>query len=250
MEMWVSTRHNSIPPMPSGPRTKRTWRQSITSIALNSGESHERAESVDGTSPVPEEPSPHDSAAGLVLECDDPSLFLGSDEGEGLTSIIPSSVNVSASLPAGLAPLPFYVLQLFLVAPSLLLGATSLQEAVSARGAGFSSIYMSILWCIAAAFLAGLSSQIWVVAARYVRKWRCAPRIRAQPAFSIDESLQHRGNHSASSRWCPRKAHWHQRGMAKTCCYYFAGYACASVCLYLLHISPRKVLSPLFHGMA
>lgn len=162
--------------MSPGPGTARSWRQSLTSIVLHNGESNSRPQPADSASPVSEERSPHEPTTALILEPDDPSLFLSFDEGEELTSIISSPVNISAFLPAGLAPLPFFALQLFLVAPSLLLGATALQEAVNAQGVGFSRIYMSILWCVAAAFLASLSSQIWVVAARYVRRWRCAWR--------------------------------------------------------------------------
>lgn len=231
--------------MPSGQRT-RSWRQSITSIVLSNEGSHPRTQSVDGTSPVPEEISPDDPATALILEPDDPSFFLSLEEGERSTGIISSPVNISSSLPAGLAPLPFYVLQLFLVAPSLLLGATALQEAVNARGAGFSRIYLSILWCVAVAFLASLSSQIWVVAARYVRKWRCVPWMRSPPAVSFDKLLQHRGYHCPSPRWCPRPAGRPQRGMAETCCYDIEDYAGPPVFSYLLHLSSRRVLSPHF----
>lgn len=165
--------------MPSGQEPAHSWRHSITSIILNNGQTHSRTASVETGSQQASEPeldaatSPYDSTTALVLEPDDPSLFLSFDEDEnGSTSLVSSPINVSVSLPAGLASLPPYVLQLFLIAPSLLLGATLLQNSINVPGSGFSRIYLVIIWTVAAAFLQCLASQIWVLSGSYVRKWR------------------------------------------------------------------------------
>lgn len=154
-----------------------SWRQSITSIVLNNEQTHSRTISSETVSEASDRdgtasPGPYDSSTALILEPDDPSLFLSFDDEAGTTSLVSSPLNVSESLPAGLAALPPYVIQLFLVSPSLLLGATRLQDAVNASGGGFSRIYLVILWSVAAALLGCLASQIWVLSGRYVRKWR------------------------------------------------------------------------------
>lgn len=162
--------------MPSDQGTANSWRQSFTSIAIINGQTHSRTASLASqhvSEPEREATSPYDSTTALVLENDDPSLFLSFDEDEtGSGSLVSSPVNVSTSLPAGLASLPPYILQLFLVSPSLLLGATLLQNSINESGSGFSRIYLVIGWAVASAFLGSLASQIWVLSGSYIRKWR------------------------------------------------------------------------------
>jgi hypothetical protein len=71
-----------------------------------------------------------------------------------------------------------------------------------------------------------------------------APRGYEPPRVSdIHESIQHRGNHSPSSRRCVQSAGRCQRGVAETCCDYFKDNAGTPFRSYLLHLSPREVLS-------
>lgn len=159
-----------------------SWRQSITSIALRNDE-HEPVVEDGERSPTSlsdisstHSASPFDSTTALVLEADDPDLFLSFDEegGEGGgDTLVSSPVNLSTSLPAGLAALPLPVVLLFLVSPSLLLGATMLQDSVDEPGAGFAPRYLGVIWAGLAALLTCLANQIWVLSGQYVRKWRC-----------------------------------------------------------------------------
>lgn len=167
-----------MPPSESG----HSWRQSITSIILRNDE-HEPATEDGERSPTSlsevsstQSTSPFDSTTALILEPDDPSLFLSFDEdqlegGEG-HALVSSPVNMSGSLPAGLAALPRPIILLFLVSPSLLLGATMLQDSVNEPGTGFSPPYLGVIWAGLAALLTCLANQIWVLSGQYVRKWR------------------------------------------------------------------------------
>jgi hypothetical protein len=139
--------------------------------SVTSSRSNERSEA--------EEPEFGGSTARLILEePDNPSLFMSFDDDlEGNTADgSPTSallgIGPNVSIPGGAAPLPFYAIQLFLVSATLLLGADRLQDAIHGEGKGFNKVSLTIVWALLSALLSSLASQVWILSARYLRRWR------------------------------------------------------------------------------